>query len=197
MSTRTDPVQWYDANADLLASKCETVRADKLHLWLDEVLSADSGAQALDVGVGSGRDAAWLAYKGYAVIAVEPSAKLRAAAKRLHPEATIRWLDDRLPDLSGVTRLGLTFAREPRGLRHAKGMPIPWPHQEGMMPKLVMHGSEKSDPLILPMKPANNVGQSTTELAEGSGGTERNAGLQSVVRTQSRDEDERACQGLR
>jgi protein-L-isoaspartate O-methyltransferase len=79
MSTLT-AAQWYDANADLLASRYETVRADELHRWLNEFLSADSGAQALDVGAGSGRDAAWLAYKGYEVIAVEPSAKLRAAA---------------------------------------------------------------------------------------------------------------------
>ncbi len=93
MSTLT-PAQWYDANADLLASKYETVRADELHRRLDEVLTADSGVQALDVGAGSGRDAAWLASKGYGVIAVEPSAKLRTAAKHLHPEATIRWLDD-------------------------------------------------------------------------------------------------------
>src|SRR5579859_7544748 len=66
-------------------------------------------------------------------------------------------------------------------------MPIPWPRQEGTMPKLVMHGSEKSDPLIVPTKSANNVGQPTAESAEGSGGTERNAGLRSMVRTQSRE----------
>ena len=98
-----------DANAAHLVRKYETVRADALHRCLDGFLSSDSGVLALDVGAGSGRDAAWLAYKGYGVIAVEPSPKLRAAAKRLHPEATIRWLDDRLPDLSGVIRLGLTF----------------------------------------------------------------------------------------
>ena len=49
-----------------------------------------------------------------------------------------------------------------------------------------MHGAEKSDPPIVPMKLANKAAQAAAELAEGSGGTERNAGLQSTVRTQSR-----------
>ena len=55
------------------------------------------------------------------------------------------------------------------------------------MPKLVMHGAEKSDPRVVPMKPANKAGRSAAELAEGSGGTERNARLQTTVRTQSRE----------
>ena len=73
--------------------------------------------------------------------------------------------------------------RSPR--RH--GMPIPWPHREGTMPKPVMHGAEKSDPRVVPMKPANKAGQPAAESAEGSGGTERNARLQTTVRTQSRE----------
>jgi SAM-dependent methyltransferase len=64
---------------------------------------------ALDVGAGSGRDAAWLAGKGWEVVAVEPAASLRAEAARLHPTPLIRWLDDRLPALSAVHRLGLGF----------------------------------------------------------------------------------------
>ena len=55
------------------------------------------------------------------------------------------------------------------------------------MPKPVMHGAEKSDPRVVPMKPANKAGQPVAELAEGSGGTERNARLQTTVRTQSRE----------
>jgi len=54
-------------------------------------------ATILDVGAGSGRDAAWLAAKSYEVIAVEPSANMRAAAARLHPEAKVHWISDTLP----------------------------------------------------------------------------------------------------
>ena len=66
-------------------------------------------ATILDVGAGSGRDAAWLAAKSYEVIAVEPSANMRAAAARLHPEAKVHWISDTLPALGAVTRSGLSF----------------------------------------------------------------------------------------
>lgn len=49
-----------------------------------------------------------------------------------------------------------------------------------------MHGLEKSDPPIVPAKPANKAERSAAELVEGRGGAEGNAGLQSTVRTQSR-----------
>jgi RNA-directed DNA polymerase len=51
----------------------------------------------------------------------------------------------------------------------------------------MMNGTQKSDPLIVPEKPANKAGRPTAEPVEGSGGIERNAGVQSTVRTQSRE----------
>lgn len=53
-----------------------------------------------DIGAGTGRDAAWLAGMGHAVVAVEPAASLRAAGTALHPD--LAWLDDRLPALAGL-----------------------------------------------------------------------------------------------
>lgn len=49
-----------------------------------------------------------------------------------------------------------------------------------------MHGPEKSDSPIVPMKPANKAGRPAAEPVEGRGGAVGNAGLQSMVRTQSR-----------
>ena len=49
------------------------------------------------------------------------------------------------------------------------------------------NGAQKSDSPILPMKPANKAGRPAAESVEGSGGIERNAELQSTVRTQSRE----------
>jgi SAM-dependent methyltransferase len=63
----------------------------------------------LDVGAGSGRDAAWFAGKGWEVVAAEPASALRQEAQRRHPAAAIRWVDDRLPALANVHRLGLGF----------------------------------------------------------------------------------------
>ena len=51
----------------------------------------------------------------------------------------------------------------------------------------MMNGAKKSDSLIVPAKPANKAGHPAAELVEGSGGTKRNAKLQSTVRTQSRE----------
>ncbi len=63
----------------------------------------------LDVGAGSGRDAAWFARHGWDVIAAEPADALRAEAARLHESPRIRWVNDALPGLSKVQRLGLGF----------------------------------------------------------------------------------------
>jgi SAM-dependent methyltransferase len=63
----------------------------------------------LDVGAGSGRDADWFASHGWDVIAAEPAESLRQEAARLHPSPGIRWIDDRLPALNAVHRLGLAF----------------------------------------------------------------------------------------
>jgi len=51
----------------------------------------------------------------------------------------------------------------------------------------MMNGTEKSDPLIVPAKPANKAAQAAAESAEGSGGTKRNADRQSTNRTQGRE----------
>ena len=49
-----------------------------------------------------------------------------------------------------------------------------------------MNGTEQSDSLIVPTKLANKAAHAVAEPMEGSGGTKRNAELQSTVRTQSR-----------
>ena len=72
------------------------VHADVLHLL------PPPPARVLDIGAGTGRDAAALAALGHAVTAVEPTTALRLGAQRLHPSPRIRWLDDHLPDLASV-----------------------------------------------------------------------------------------------
>src|SRR5271157_5010457 len=51
----------------------------------------------------------------------------------------------------------------------------------------MMHGTEQSDPLVVPRRPANKAVRTVAESVEGSGGTERNADQQSTGRTQSRE----------
>jgi RNA-directed DNA polymerase len=49
-----------------------------------------------------------------------------------------------------------------------------------------MHGCEKSDAVVVAMKPTNKAGQSAAEPVEPRTGTKRNADEQSTHRTQSR-----------
>ncbi len=99
---------WYDDNAKSLAARYETLSAEAVHGWLADLLPSRPAA-ALDIGAGSGRDAVWLAAKGYDVVALEPSAAMREEARRYHPHPQIQWIDDSLPALRAVIRSRLTF----------------------------------------------------------------------------------------
>lgn len=103
-----DPVAWYDANAVEATARYESLASAAVHGWLHDLLPQKPGT-ALDVGAGSGRDAAWLASMGHEVVAVEPSASMRTAASSMHPDPGICWMDDKLPELGRVTQHGLSF----------------------------------------------------------------------------------------
>jgi 2-polyprenyl-3-methyl-5-hydroxy-6-metoxy-1,4-benzoquinol methylase len=60
-------------------------------------------SRILDIGAGTGRDAAALAALGHQVVAVEPTHELRRPGMALHPSSRIEWLDDSLPDLAVLT----------------------------------------------------------------------------------------------
>ena len=105
MTTET-PWQWYNERAAALAEQYEELNAADVYSWLNDLLPAPS-AVILDVGAGSGRDAAWLAGLGHEVVAVEPSAALRAEALSRHHHPRVRWLSDRLPGLEATHRLGV------------------------------------------------------------------------------------------
>lgn len=105
----TDTTSAYDLEAAAFAALYESVAAELVHASAADFIPRGCGLLALDVGAGSGRDAAWLVSLGFDVVAVEPARGMREEAKRLHPDAPIRWLDDRLPDLHIVHRLSLAF----------------------------------------------------------------------------------------
>lgn len=98
----------YDQHADRLVEQYESLSFEEVHARLLDMLPP-AGATVLDVGAGSGRDAAWFAATGYDVVAVEPSEAMLAHARKLHPSCCIHWLADSLPDLANVRRLGLSF----------------------------------------------------------------------------------------
>jgi SAM-dependent methyltransferase len=103
-------LSYYDTEAGNLAASYEAIDSARLHARLAEHLPpAAPGALALDVGAGTGRDAAWLVAKGFDVVAAEPARGMREVGAALHPMPAIRWIDDRLPDLATVRGLGLAY----------------------------------------------------------------------------------------
>jgi protein-L-isoaspartate O-methyltransferase len=69
----------------------------------------DAPCSVLDIGSGTGRDAAAFAAMGHRVVAVEPTDALRTHAETTHRSSRIEWLDDGLPDLNVVLARGETF----------------------------------------------------------------------------------------
>jgi SAM-dependent methyltransferase len=99
---------YYDDNAPQLAATYESLAATRLHAWFADCLPA-SGC-VLDVGAGSGRDAAWLASLGFEVVAVEPSAAMVREAQGYHASDRIHWIiGDSLPGLERTLRYGKAY----------------------------------------------------------------------------------------
>ncbi len=63
----------------------------------------------LDIGAGTGADAAAFAALGHRVVAVEPTDALRLAGMTLHPSEQIEWGNDSLPDLAWTRQRGQKF----------------------------------------------------------------------------------------
>lgn len=98
---RPDSTRGYAENADVLAAQYESITftdvyRDVLHLV------PTKPCRIIDIGAGTGRDAAALARLGHQVIAVEPTSELRSHGKRLHRTTAVEWVDDSLPELPRI-----------------------------------------------------------------------------------------------
>ncbi|MFG3052522.1 class I SAM-dependent methyltransferase [Kitasatospora sp. NPDC048239] len=117
----------YGEAADELAVQYEGVTFEEVHREVLHLLPGEPGA-VLDIGAGTGRDAAALAALGHRVVAAEPTAELRRIGQRLHADRDIRWVDDALPapaslgaggerfDLILLTAVWMHLAEEERPL---------------------------------------------------------------------------------
>jgi SAM-dependent methyltransferase len=105
---RPSGTEGYAEEAEALVKQYETVSFAEVHRQVIHLIPA-APSRILDIGAGTGRDAAGFAAMGHRVTAVEPTAELRRRAKSLHPEPQIQWLDDSLPDLARLPERGKTF----------------------------------------------------------------------------------------
>jgi 2-polyprenyl-3-methyl-5-hydroxy-6-metoxy-1,4-benzoquinol methylase len=95
--------QGYSEEAAKLIHQYENIRFEDIHQDVMH-LFPKLPSRVIDIGAGTGRDAAALAKLGHKVVAVEPTFKLRETGKRLHAAYPIEWIDDSLPDLSVLQR---------------------------------------------------------------------------------------------
>ncbi len=101
-------IQGYTDDASDLIPRYEAVSSSDLFAPFAGFLP-DPPGRLIDIGSGTGRDAAWFAGKGFDVLAVEPVAPFRKAGATLHRSHRIEWLDDRLPALTRVLDRGERF----------------------------------------------------------------------------------------
>ena len=100
--------EWYEINARNFAANYEQFKFEDIHYGLIKFLPKKP-CIVLDVGAGTGRDAAGLAQLGHDVTAVEPSEALRNLAISINDHASINWLNDSLPKLNKVRHTGLRY----------------------------------------------------------------------------------------
>ncbi|MER0245133.1 class I SAM-dependent methyltransferase [Streptomyces sp. HSW2009] len=92
----------YGEAAASLVEQYEGVSFDDVHREVLDLIP-QRPLTVLDVGAGSGRDAAALAARGHAVVAAEPTPELRALGRARHADQPVQWVDDAFPDLPGLT----------------------------------------------------------------------------------------------
>ena len=88
----------YGSRATELVAQYESITFEAVHRDVIHLFPRKT-ADVLDIGAGSGRDAAALAARGHRVVAVEPTPELRHEGERLHALPNLEWVDDHLPML--------------------------------------------------------------------------------------------------
>jgi SAM-dependent methyltransferase len=100
-AVRTSGTENYAEEAPELLKRYESISFADHHRSVIHLIPTVPG-RVLDIGAGTGRDAAGLVGLGHSVVAVEPTEELRRGAMVLHPSPMIEWVDDSLPDLAAV-----------------------------------------------------------------------------------------------
>jgi len=106
--TRASGTEGYAEEAAALVAQYESIGFEQTQGSILHLIPAHP-CRVVDIGAGTGRDAAGFAALGHRVLAVEPTDELRGRAASLHPSPAIEWLNDSLPDLAQALRRGEVF----------------------------------------------------------------------------------------
>lgn len=107
-SVKVSGTEGYAEQAEELFKRYESIAAADDHKAVLHLLP-DAPSSILDIGSGTGRDAAWFAAMGHRIVAVEPTKEFRLPAQALHASPGIEWLDDHLPALTLLLARGEAF----------------------------------------------------------------------------------------
>jgi SAM-dependent methyltransferase len=100
-SVRISGTENYAEEARELLKRYESISFADTHRTVMHLIPKEP-CRVLDIGAGTGRDAAGFAAMGHRVVAAEPTEEMRCGAMALHPSPLIEWLDDSLPDLASL-----------------------------------------------------------------------------------------------
>lgn len=106
--SRRSATAGYAWQAPDLLGRYESITFAEAHRAILHLIPREP-CDVVDIGAGTGRDAAALAEMGHRVVAVEPTAEMRRGGMALHPSPRIEWLDDSLPDLALLTARRETY----------------------------------------------------------------------------------------
>ena len=107
-AVRVSGTENYAEEAPELLKRYESISFPDTHRSVMHLIPTEA-CRVLDIGAGTGRDAAGFAARGHRVVAVEPTEEMRRGAMALHPSPLIEWVDDSLPDLANVRARGEQF----------------------------------------------------------------------------------------
>jgi len=105
MKSRISGTEGYGETASERVKQYESLAFADVHRHMLHLFPT-TPSRVIDIGAGTGRDAAGFADLGHTVTAVEPTPELLMQARRLHPQATITWIADSLPELERIHALG-------------------------------------------------------------------------------------------
>ena len=98
-AVRVSGTEHYAEEAPELLKRYESISFADAHRAVMHLIPTEP-CRVLDIGAGTGRDAAGFAAMGHRVVAVEPTEEMRRGAMAMHPSPLIEWLDDGLPELT-------------------------------------------------------------------------------------------------
>lgn len=101
MKRAVSGTEGYARQARQLLQTYEAISFENVHRTVWHLIPKEP-SRILDIGAGTGRDAAAFAELGHQVVAVEPVDELRQGAQALHPSPRIEWIADSLPELAVV-----------------------------------------------------------------------------------------------